>query len=296
MSAYRYLVDTYEPGDQLFLFGFSRGAFTARSTAGFVRNCGILRREHADRLDDAYTLYRSHNEPTKPRGIESTLFRQAYSHEATVYFIGVWDTVGSLGIPWSGNPLVNMVNKRWQFHDTDLSSTVSFAYQALAIDEQRRPFQPTLWTQPKDAPPTQQLEQVWFSGVHCDVGGGYLTHELSDITLNWMVEKARKSGLQFKPEAFAVRPPVPPTSADTVPIVDAYTSIQPNALGTKHDSETLLYRFLGRYVRQIGDTDPKHEYVSSTALTREKKDSTYHPKPLAVPPKDGFQTMHVNAD
>jgi uncharacterized protein (DUF2235 family) len=293
MSAYRYVVATYEPGDQLFLFGFSRGAFTARSAAGFIRNCGILRREHADRLDDAYALYRSHNDATKPRGIESTLFRQAYSHEASVYFIGVWDTVGSLGIPLSGNPLINLINKRWQFHDTALSSTVSFAYQALAIDEQRRPFEPTLWTQPQDAP-NQKLEQVWFSGVHCDVGGGYFTHELSDVTLSWMTDNARKCGLHFKPEAFAVHPPVPPASADTVPIVDAYTSIQPNPLGQKHNSMTPMYRLLGRYIRHIGEIDPEHEYVSSTAWTRTERDSTYHPKPLEVPPKGGFHTMPVD--
>jgi uncharacterized protein (DUF2235 family) len=135
-DAYRFLVQNYEPGDELFFFGFSRGAFTARSTAGFVRNCGILRRSQASRVDDAYSLYRSRSSTTHPRGIEASLFRRSYSHETRIGFIGVWDTVGVLGIPLDGLRLVNLLNRRWQFHDTNLSTTVDAACQALAIDEQ----------------------------------------------------------------------------------------------------------------------------------------------------------------
>ena len=92
LSAYRFLSETYEEGDQIWLFGFSRGAYTARSTAGFVRNCGILRREHVDRIDEAYALYRDKSSKTHPRGMEATLFRRAYSCETRIHFIGVWDT------------------------------------------------------------------------------------------------------------------------------------------------------------------------------------------------------------
>lgn len=260
ISAYRYVVATYQPGDQLFLFGFSRGAFTARSAAGFIRNCGVLRPEHADRIDEAYALYRSNNPNTAPHGVEATLFRTTYSYQATVYFIGVWDTVGALGIPLSGNPLVDLFNRRWQFHDTNLSSTVGNAFQALAIDEQRGPFRPTLWTQSPGTPATQRLEQVWFAGVHCDVGGGYLSHQLSDITLLWMVERARSCGLDFRPDAFGV---------------------EPDALGELHNSRKGFYRLLPPYIRRIGVTDREHERVSATALARIEEDPSYRPRSLA---------------
>lgn len=293
VSAYRYVVATYEPGDELYLFGFSRGAFTARSAAGFIRNCGILRPEHADRIHDAYCLYRNNNPTTAPRGIEATLFRQSYSYDAAVHFIGVWDTVGALGIPLSGIPVVDLINRRWQFHDTNLSSTVGNAFQALAIDERRGPFRPTLWTQSPDTPATQRLEQVWFAGVHCDVGGGYLDHRLSDITLRWMVDRARSCGLGFRPNAFVERGPASPDSNE--PIIDAFTSIEPDILGQLHESRTGFYRLIRPYVRVIGVTDPRHEYVSSTAPARMKEDPSYRPEPL-VAASDGVKTMHVDAD
>jgi uncharacterized protein (DUF2235 family) len=145
-DTYRFLVQNFEPGDELFFFGFSRGAFTARSTVGLIRNSGILGREHADRVDEAYALYRSRSSQTHPRSVEA-LFRRSYSHETRIRFIGVWDTVGALGVPLSGLRLLNLINRRWQFHHTDLSTTVDGAFQALAIDEKRGPFQPTIWAQ-----------------------------------------------------------------------------------------------------------------------------------------------------
>jgi len=168
----------FEPDDELFFFGFSRGAYTARSTVGFVRNAGILRLENADRIDEAYALYR--DRATHPRDIESQLFRRSFSRETRIRFIGVWDTVGALGIPWSGMPGIELINRRWQFHDTDLSTTVDAAFQALAIDEKRPPFEPAIWSQQPDAV-GQRLEQVWFAGVHCDVGGGYPDSTLADM-------------------------------------------------------------------------------------------------------------------
>ena len=94
-DTYRFLVQNYEPGDELFFFGFSRGAFTARSTVGLVRNAGILRPEHVDRVSEAYALYRSRTNTKTPRGREATLFRRSYSYEPRIRFVGVWDTVGA---------------------------------------------------------------------------------------------------------------------------------------------------------------------------------------------------------
>jgi uncharacterized protein (DUF2235 family) len=120
LDAYRFLMQHFEPDDEIFLFGFSRGAYTARSTAGFIRNSGILKREHRAKLADAFRLYRRRDEASQPAEIEATLFRRAFSHETRIKFVGVWDTVGALGIPrgipWLPVSLLQLVNKPWAFH------------------------------------------------------------------------------------------------------------------------------------------------------------------------------------
>lgn len=257
-DTYRFLVDNYEPGDELYLLGFSRGAYTARSTAGFVRNAGILRPEHKDLVGQAYAMYRNKEKPDAPNAVA---FRKQYSYTDTtpIRFIGVWDTVGALGVPDLGLPGLKWLNRRWEFHDTTLSSRVQAAFQALAINEARRPFIPTLW----DAQPTatnQQLEQVWFAGVHCDVGGGYKEGELSDLSFYWMSARAQTCDLTL------ISPPNPPDPS--------YVT------GMLHDSRTVLYKLIKPYDRPIGAQDPKHEYVASTATERRRQDTTYAPPEL----------------
>jgi uncharacterized protein (DUF2235 family) len=270
IEAYRFLVQNYAPGDELFFFGFSRGAFTARSTAGFVRNAGVLRPQHANRVDDAYTLYRDRTSKTHPRSTESTLFRRSFSYEPRIRFIGVWDTVGALGIPVSGFGVAKLVNERWAFHDTALSSYVDAAFQALAIDEKRGPFQPTLWAPQPDPPKNQRVEQVWFSGVHSDVGGGYPEHDLSDITLLWMVGCARAYGLAFDPTAFDQRSPSAGPQTPNEETLATRTQVYPDAFGKQHETRTGIYRLIAPYLRKPGSTDPETEYVASSALTRSR--------------------------
>jgi uncharacterized protein (DUF2235 family) len=192
LEAYRFVIETYEPGDQLFLFGFSRGAFTVRSLAGLIRSCGILRHNAVYAIPKAFRLYRARTPATHPRQREATLFRRTYAVEeiSPIDFIGVWDTVGALG-----NPLLfGNLSPGNRFHDVDLSTKVRHAFQALAIDETRRFFQATLWHQQPDAV-GQQLEQMWFCGTHSNVGGGYADTRLADIALQWLVQKARGCGL-----------------------------------------------------------------------------------------------------
>ncbi|MGC2653670.1 MAG: DUF2235 domain-containing protein [Mycobacterium sp.] len=289
-DTYRFLVREFEPGDELYFFGFSRGAFTARSTAGLVRNCGILRREHADLIDEAFALYRDRSSATHPRGIQATLFRRSYSHEPRIRFIGVWDTVGALGIPVTGWPVANLINRRWQFHDTNLSTFVDAAFQALAIDEQRGPFRPTLWT---DVPKAQRVEQVWFTGVHCDIGGGYLQHELSDITLLWMANRAHKCGLAFNSNAFPASPVTcaGPSSDDNVP---AYTGVDPDPLAPPHESRKGFYRLIPPYVRQLGVTDEIHEYAASTAVAQHEERTAYAPPGLTTYLNSSHQIMDID--
>jgi len=284
VDAYRFLVDNYEEGDELYFFGFSRGAFTARSVAGLVRNSGILRRENQGRVPDAYRLYRS--EEDKPRGITSTLFRSAYSYEPDIRFVGVWDTVGALGIPPAGprflRGLTKRFNKRWAFHDTDLSTHVRAAFQALAIDEQRSAFKPTLWHKQPDAG-DQVLEQVWFAGVHCNVGGGFADTSLSDLALLWMVQKAQEHELAFAPGAFAPRPAGIDEQFNAAQTT-AFT-VAPDALRLPDRSRKGIYLLAGKWNRPIGvETGEDGGYgqtvANSAVQLRDKKPDDYQPPRL----------------
>lgn len=199
-DCYRFIVHNYDPGDEIFLFGFSRGAYTARSAAGMIHNCGILRSEHLDMLDAAVDLYRSDVRPSDQSSID---FREAYSHpDRAIKFVGVWDTVGSLGIPGT---VANWLGRRHsEFHDVQLNGSVENAVHALAIDERRRSFRPTIWE--RSANFTGDLRQRWFAGVHSDIGGGYGADALSDIALEWMVERAEQCGLVVDRSALALNP------------------------------------------------------------------------------------------
>jgi uncharacterized protein (DUF2235 family) len=262
IAAYRFVIGNFQPGDELFLVGFSRGAYTARSTAGLIRNAGILRRRFRHRLNDAYNLYMDRGADTNPRAVEATLFRRSFSFETRIQCIAVWDTVGSLGIPNIGIPLVDRLNRRWQFHDTSLSTTVDNAFQALAIDERRKPFAPTLWKQQGDAE-NQRLEQVWFAGSHGDVGGGNGDTRLSGIALSWIADRLQDCGLAFRSDAF----PKTDRGGDefAAPIQEARTG---------------FWRLLPAYARPIGTADPNHERVAEAALERHVMDTSYRPPNL----------------
>ena len=202
-DCYRFLVHNYEHGDKMYLFGFSRGAYTVRSLAGLIRNCGVLRKAEAGRLPEAYRMYRRND--AAPDSEEAKTLRSAYSREATIEFIGVWDTVGALGIPLRG--LSKLTAHRHEFHDVELSGYVKHGCHALAIDEWRRPFRPSLWqAQPK---PGQIVEQVWFSGEHSDVGGSG-NPALGKPAFAWMKERASDAGLVLD-ETTIFTPDCPPT-------------------------------------------------------------------------------------
>jgi uncharacterized protein (DUF2235 family) len=192
-SAYMFIAQNYVPGDEIFLFGFSRGAFTARSLAGWISVCGILKRQSLGDLPQAWAYYRS--EPPPPRRRSLTDFLGAVKTDthadAKVTFVGVWDTVGALGVP--GGLFSEEDARKFAFHDTSPCAAMKHGCHALAVDEHRHDFAPTLWT--GAAPTGVTIEQVWFAGAHSDVGGGYVTRALADIPLVWMAEKAQADGL-----------------------------------------------------------------------------------------------------
>jgi uncharacterized protein (DUF2235 family) len=190
-DGYHWLAENFRPGDELFLFGFSRGAYTARSLAGLIRKCGILSNANESLVHQAYDLYRDKN--IHPDSPEATAFRTSFAQETRIKFIGVWDTVGSLGIPATGVPFSRDF---YQWHDTELSKIVDYAYHALAIDEHRKDFVPAVWTVRK--PENLDVEQRWFVGAHSNVGGGYPDDPLPNLALAWLQQKAKSAGLGFK--------------------------------------------------------------------------------------------------
>jgi len=207
-NAYGFIVSNYEPGDQIYLFGFSRGAYTARSLAGMIKNVGILKRPELHRVNEAYTSYKDRTPEWRPDSEKAKQFRANYTHgNETIAFLGVWDTVGALGSPFS-TPLGLLINKllRIEFHDVRLSSIIESAYHALSIDERRWPFHPCLW-ELNDAQRQKNaeneipfFEEKWFRGVHSDIGGGYEKTGLSDCSLAWIAERAKQRGLNVDTE------------------------------------------------------------------------------------------------
>jgi len=257
LQAYRFLIKNYKSDDKIFLFGFSRGAFTVRSLSGLIRNSGILKLEYMDKMQRAYDIYRSRKATYKPRAVESTLFRKTFAVEEStkIKFIGVWDTVGALGNPLYLN---GILSKKNQFHNPELSSRIENAYHALAIDEKRKNFKATLWHKQSDSK-GQVLEQVWFPGVHSDVGGGYQQNEsgLSDISLKWMLDKVQSCDLKFNP-----------------------IEINPDSMAEKHESYKGFYRLGGRNIRTIAANSTTNESLHPSVMERYNKDSAYRPKNL----------------
>ena len=193
-EGYTKIAHDYNDGDEIFLFGFSRGAYTARSIGGMLVCCGLPATLTQQAIDDGFAAYRTSPQSADRAAAVANLKTKYGNRPVTITMIGVWDTVGSLGIP----SIIGGVDPiLYGFLDTKLSASVKAAYQALAIDERRRSFPPTLWD--VDNVPGQIVEQVWFAGCHSSVGGGCSDPGLSDITLKWMLQKGKQNGLEIDP-------------------------------------------------------------------------------------------------
>jgi uncharacterized protein (DUF2235 family) len=207
---YKELARVYDPGDEIYMFGFSRGAFTVRTLVGFIAACGVINPQKLDRrtsdgLEDtvrkAYKAYRKCyrtqlaklflGEPkTIAEGAGEAFRRQhSYDEEVRVRFLGVWDTVDAVGLPFHLGDVVNTVFYRFKFPDRKLSVIVDRARHALAIDEARQSFGPLLWDE-KAEEKKGRVEQVWFAGSHSNVGGGYPKQGMSLVALDWMLAEA----------------------------------------------------------------------------------------------------------
>jgi uncharacterized protein (DUF2235 family) len=213
-ECYEFIFENYEFDDQIYLFGFSRGAFTVRSLAGFIHNFGMLPRSRHDLIKPAYKIYKIKDKNARKAEAKKFVAKH-HTMWCKIKFIGVWDTVGALGIPYRWlDTIVNQVRfLKHEFHDTTFSKAVECGYHALSIDDERLVFHPTLWDEAtvgtvldeNRIEKPQIVEQVWFAGVHTDVGGGFVKPPvkdedqalpaLSDISLEWMVKKAEDKGL-----------------------------------------------------------------------------------------------------
>ena len=180
-EAYKYLMNHYEHGDKIYLFGFSRGAHTVRVLAGLIHKCGLLTKGSDNLIPHAVLMYYE-----KDNDEIAADFRNTFSRACKPFFIGVWDTVASVGWVW-----------RNYFKDRKLNADVSYGYQALAIDEKRSHFEPSIWDETA-IPEGQVIEQVWFPGFHADVGGQKACLSISDIPLQWMAEHAEARGLKMR--------------------------------------------------------------------------------------------------
>ena len=207
-AAYRWLVEQYDPGDEIYVFGFSRGAYMARSLTGLIKTSGLLLPGSPLSVEQVYERYRSEAKAIHriefdgPRDAEERRL-VAYSRRVKIRMIGVWDTVGSLGVPFGR--IRGISSDTIRFHDTDLSTIFEHAFHAVAVDEHRAAFSPTLWTQfrPEEEPwkplrPLDEVEQRWFVGAHSNVGGGIANDEMAQLPLAWLKAKAESLGLAFR--------------------------------------------------------------------------------------------------
>lgn len=338
-GAYSFLVHNYHPGDRIYFFGFSRGAFTARATASLVDLFGVLRREHENLIPTLLKVYRS-----KPKsksdarsqsagvaesgaGIESASrpavaappatapapgalpakatrrdigdsLRDAFSHDerTLVHFVGVWDTVESVGLTQLAL-------------GTNITSnpTVKPAYchvrHALALDELRWPYEPRLYYDPKFADEERSFKQVWFAGAHSDVGGGYAEAGVANATLHWMLREASKHGLLIDfdvPDAYPINV-LDRLHNETAKLplwvsVGAFRRTYPERMCV-HKSVIERMRTPGtRYAPNLpadhSTESTSDEFVDASGATV-RRPPAMAPQVLGAPVKDGWRAWHI---
>jgi uncharacterized protein (DUF2235 family) len=267
-DAYRFVMRYYEPGDQIFLFGFSRGAYTARVVAGMLCKVGLLEKGNEELVPFAWDMYIA----AKNR-IQSNGFRNTFARRVPIEFVGVWDTVGS----------VRYAGRSQHFEFTFDNPMVKKVRHAVALDERRAYFRQNLWIDP--AREGQDVRQVWFAGVHCDVGGGYLESEcgLSKIALKWMLDEIG-GALAFHPASVAKM--IPPTSSARFAAPSATAKMHEPLRGSWHLAEWIPKRVLvkqpdGTFVSQWRVPRGRWRWVAAAAevhpsvYERARSDASY---------------------
>jgi uncharacterized protein (DUF2235 family) len=289
-QAYKYISRHFVPGDEIYLIGFSRGAFTARSVAGYIATCGLLTDDNCTtkREAAAWHYYRTLRKD-RPSGDEIDHRRFCHPEDTKIKCVAVFDTVGALGIPGKLNWIAR---KKFAFHDTQLNLSVENCFHAVSIDEKRMTFVATMWERPfnfeRELP---EVQQVWFPGVHGDIGGGYEERDLSDAALDWMTLKLQSLEVQFANPPRPLRKPSPTGKmheSRTLPLY-AFSRDWPHhrpisavkANGSQRGNDIVQYRPIG-------------EFVHRSALERWQACDKYRPINLnAVLPQIAGGKLHV---
>ena len=283
---YAALVRSYNPGDQIFLFGFSRGAFTMRSLAGMIHDIGILKGHESgagftsdaeidEAVKAAYKAYRSKNLSKKKEELEA---KYEIPNDRDIEFVGVWDTIDAIGVPF--DELRTVIYKLAAFsrraHRAELNPSIKNAYHAMSIDDERQTFRPMVWNEEHFG---GTVEQVWFAGVHTNVGGGYPKDSLAYLPLDWIMKYANECGLKFDSAKWK---PLSKTTASSGQGGEYQALADRN--GRIYDSRggaAVYYRFKPR---MIGDLCPEDQTpnIHESALLRIQSGYTGY-APAAVP-------------
>lgn len=270
-QAYAWLIGNYRKDDELFIFGFSRGAYTARSLTGLISRCGIADLSRVKGQTDvekiaqrAYAMYRPSSLGLDEAKAQAARFRSDESHAARINFLGVWDTVGALGVPG-----LKIAEK---FHNTELCADVDYAYHAMAIDEHRKSYEVVPWSA---NPGNAKMEQRWFAGAHANIGGGYDDDLLPDLSLKWMLQKACDCGLYL-----GKRKDVQITPDDLLPLDQGeYSSPVRDSYREFLFGVQAINPFSQRHFRPIGTTI--NESVDDSVFRKIEHDLSYRPRNLA---------------
>lgn len=255
-DCYKFLFENYEAGDDIFLMGFSRGAATVRSLSSFVHYFGILPKSRPDLIRQAYRIYKIKDEEKRKARADSFI-KKHHTMWVRIKFLGCFDTVSALGLPFKSiSAILDQIPFfQHNFHNFELSESVENAYHALAVDDERKTFNPVLWD--AKIKEYQSLQQVWFPGMHTDVGGGYRKHELSDIPLNWLCRKAVLHGLRIYDKE--------------------RISVEPKPDGRMHDSRSGgINKFYRRAIRYWPEERADKPIVHESVLERSEK-TDYQP-------------------
>lgn len=267
-SAYHWLASNYAEGDEIYLYGFSRGAFTVRSLGGMLSR-GLLDLSGLEAAEAWKRVKKAYHEGYRKKDATIDDWADAdweFFHNrgaAPIHFIGVWDTVGALGIP-DDLEVLNLLDDKdaWQFHDTSLGDHVAHARHAMAIDEMRASFTVTRWS---NARQHHDAVEQWFPGVHSDVGGGYADADLSNEALAWMITESRAVGLEFRDGVMEM--------------------IHGNPLGKMHNSYKGAFKVLRSRPRNIpAMINDNQDLFHASALRRQQASPidypAYHPTRL----------------
>jgi len=258
-ECYSFIFENFEAGDQIFLFGFSRGATTVRSLSSFIHLFGILPKSRPELIDEAYDIYKKR----KTRDARSKDFiKRHHNMWCRIRFLGVWDTVAALGVPIQGlNVVIEQIpGLQHKFQNLSMSQSVEHGRHAMAIDDEREIFHPVLWD--RKIYDYQTMQQVWFCGMHTDVGGGYAEQGLADLSLIWMVDEATRKGLLIYPRH--------------------KVDIHPDPDGIMHDSRAgglsrLYKRKLRRWNTETHGNAVVHGSVRKRTKDRHNRDAAYNP-------------------